>query len=109
MQARNCHWHSGACLYLNSMRFAGAWLRQQSKRLPEGIFLILLGFCAVFLVVQAIRKDEIRMPGFAWAPGYWEALPEAGLTRFVPIAGTKLVSPAAGSGASLIRRPLDDR
>lgn len=49
------------------------------------------------------RRPQQAPRGLAWSPGYWRVAPRIGLTRVVPIAGSRLVNPATGAGSSEAR------
>lgn len=68
---------------------------------------ILVSAILLFLPFLFTRPEHSHP--LAWAPGYWQLLPEIGLARIVPLAPAILVSPATGAGTVSIRGPAQVR
>lgn len=68
------------------------------------LFTVLL-ISAILLFIPFLFSRPQRSYPLAWAPGYWQLLPEIGLARIVPIAPALLVNPATGAGTTSIRLP----
>lgn len=72
----------------------------------SGIWAAMLVISGILLILPFLWSRSIAFPEFAWAPGYWEPLPKIGLTRIIPIASPKLVSPAVNFRGISIRQEI---